>query len=872
MRQILFIFFFFFVSVDCFGQVIQFDNEKLSTCLSILEEKLKVKFNYNSNSIEGLYFNGSLDLKNKDEALEKLLGQTPLAIDQQKDIILLYLPEKQNFKIQGKVIDGNGEALPFVNIYLKGTYRGIESKIDGSFVFEFEAHKDEEIVFKYLAYEDKIIPLSSPEFKSLENKLSEVQMKVDPQLLNLNIVVKDYILNGITVGNDYGSTNMHYESLAQNYSAQEHDVLKTIQLLPGLNSPDESASNINIRGASSDQSLISWEGATLYDAGHMFGMISSINPFVVDDIKVYKSVFDVAYDNRVGGVIDVSLSNDVDEKLKAGFGSTFTEAHAYVNAPLFKNKSFLLLSARKSIGGDLLSPTMESYVDKVFQGTKVEENLMSTEEEEGVDSDDSFFNFYDINAKFLYQVNDKLSLWYSFFKSRNEFFYEVEFDEEELLSVDDSEFENEAMSGNLAYKWNEHNESKIQSIRSVFKNRYGFFQRDDSFESEHLIEQSTYNDILDLGLKVKHKITFSELGVLTVGGDFERKKVNYNLIENSNLSTSYEDLNYIESDFLNLHASYKLVKNKFLFNIGNRSTFHFETNDWSHSPRLNAQFTLSKSLKLKAAGGVFKQFISQLHHFAESELNLNNNIWTLSHNEEDGAISSEKLMLGFIFDKKGWLLDIEGYRNLSFGLNSLNTQIGSTELEFISDGESAIFGLDLLLKKRIKNYKFWINYSLSSNKILFPNYEMETFSANNDQLHKMSIVNQLTLNKWNIALTAQYKSGLPYSEPEDDYEEYIDEENEENLFELQFDDINEERLADYLRFDLSLTYRRSIFKNRMKGEFSFSIINLLNRRNHYSRSYFIRDDEATVEDDAADFYIDKYLLRRTPQVLFRIYW
>ena len=115
------------------------------------------------------------------------------------------------------------------------------------------------------------------------------------------MVVKDYILDGVTEGDAYSSVNLNYDQITNWQTNVEQDLFKTVQLIPGINSVDESATNLSIRGSSADQNLLIWEGAKLYEPGHLFGMISAVNPFVVHQMKVYKGVFEPKYDNVVGG-------------------------------------------------------------------------------------------------------------------------------------------------------------------------------------------------------------------------------------------------------------------------------------------------------------------------------------------------------------------------------------------------------------------------------------------------------------------------------------------------------------------------------------------------------------------------------------------
>ena len=230
------------------------------------------------------------------------------------------------------------------------------------FEFSFLAYKNQKITISYLGY-------ISTTFMAQEfdvTKCKNILLRIDKYLFGSEIVVTDYILDGITEGEGYGAVNMSYDRLSNDHTNIEQDILKTAQLIPGITSIDESASNLQIRGGTADQNLILWEQATLYGPGHLFGMVSTINPFIVDQVKIYKGIFEPNYDNRVGGIVDMSLSDSVAAGFHGGVGTTFTEAHAFMEIPIVDKKLSLLAAGRKTINGIYNSPTLVNYSTKIF--------------------------------------------------------------------------------------------------------------------------------------------------------------------------------------------------------------------------------------------------------------------------------------------------------------------------------------------------------------------------------------------------------------------------------------------------------------------------------------------------------------------------
>lgn len=228
--------------------------------------------------------------------------------------------------------------------------------------------------------------------------------------------------------------------------------------------------------------------------------------------------------------------------------------------------------------------------------------------------------------------------------------------------------------------------------------------------------------------------------------------------------------------------------------------------------------------------------------------------------------------IGFTYQHKGWLLDVEGYFHELDGLSTLSPLLrdGSRETEFAL-GSAINKGIDVLLKKRWRIFSFWANYSLSQGQFLFEDLIEDPFPATNDQRHNLSLVNSVILKDWTFSLSYHWRSGLPYSratevvveEDDDDVFYYIDYGGEANV----------NRLDQYGRLDFGVTYKKA-FKVARKDfnlEIAASLINVLDRENIFSRNYFLSElDEENDEPELVE--VDKFLLGRTGQVLMRVYF
>ncbi len=871
--------------VSAQSKSLSFKEKNISEILKTLEQSSHSVFNYDPTALSQYTFSGQLPNGNLLTQLTQLFYKTPFTFEQNKDNILIYQEAPKTYQICGTLKDKeSGTTLPLANIYLDDQKQGTQSDDNGFFQVEITAQKHQLVTISYIGYQSQSLMIQ--EFNQTD--CADFSLKIDAALFGKEIIVKEYILPEITEGATYSGIHIDYEKLAQRQTIIEQDILKTVQLIPGITSIDESATNLQIRGGTPDQNLILWEAVTLYDPGHLFGMISAVNPYVIKEVQVFKGAFDPRYDNRVGGIVDLSLSDSIRQQFHGGIGSTLTEAHAYLQVPLVKNKLSLLLSGRNSINEIYNSPTLQNYSTKVFQGSKVEDQKEGVED--GDVEVDQQLDFYDINAKVIFQPTDNLTLKTSWLKTQNTFNYQAEFIEDEIASTDNVLFDSEAfsLSGIIQVqpKW----QMDITFLSSTYSNDYLLTNTEPEFEAATFIN-NVYNDIKDQGVIWGNHFQLQPNLTLNAGYDYKVKQVNLNVDVTDIFDESYVEADFARGHFHNAFGSLHYQQQDLQLNGGLRATYFVEANHLGLSPRLNLQYALSSKLKLKVSGGILEQYISQLKQFGDNGLDLNTQVWVLNNQEgEDDEITNNvqtanKIALGLVYHQKGWLIDIEGYFNQTNGLSTLGPSFGTSsaakDVDDFSTGTSKASGIDLLIKKHWRGYQTWLNYSLSSVNFNFPDFFDFAFPASNEQRHILNLVNTYTYKNWHFSLSYQYKTGLPYTNAlgvesffdEDDFAETGDVQASTNYF-VDYDVPNAVRLPNYSRLDAGISYRPTFKNTNLKAEFTFSMINLLNRTNTFRRDFFLDDVEGEDEEflGVALFGVDKRLLKRTPLVSMRVYW
>lgn len=840
-------------------------QQSLLEVIAIIESNTNYIFNYDPTWLKGYNYEGTIDLSYIDRTLHEIFYQSPFNYEIEEETILVYYPEPKTYRICGTIIDAlSQEPLIAANIIVLESLIGTQSDTSGYFEFDFKAHKNQQIEIRYLGYEP--IRFFVQELKG--GDCERWSMTIDQDLFGSQIIISDYLMDGISLGEEYSGFNIDYDQLSKSHSNVEHDILKTAQLLPGINSIDDSASNLQIRGSNPGQNLVLWEGVPLYNAGHVFGMISAINPFSVEKVSIYKGAYDPQYDNRVGGIVDVSLSDDISSGFQGSIGTTLTEFHTNIAVPIIKDKVAISLAGRQSINSLFNSPTLQSYTDNVFQFSVIDdqENLPESIRL----TTNQFLSFHDLNAKLLYHPTDRIKIKGGMYRNSQDFSYSFSFEGDSYLSEDKINLNTEILSIESAVEVTKNWSSTLAFYQSEYANIY------DKIGSENEIVVSRneqINRIEEQSLVFSNDLKIGSDWYLNLGYEVNMKEVNLDLGDDIDFDQDFVPLEFEKAKFHNLFQSVNYATKELVVDIGNRSSYYHERGKWFHSPRINLAYHITQHFKLKADAGIYQQFISQLTNFGVDRIKVDNPLWILNTSRESLSQQARKVAAGFVFEKGKWLLDLDVYHNYINNISTIAPQLGIITNEIgLMYGSSSVTGMDILLKKRWSSgIKTWLSYSLGFAKYHFPALAQLTIVAPNDIRHNLSFVSSYKYKNFQLSLNSNFHSGLPYSRPKLTF-------NEEDPFAEPpfqyyptYDSYNTERLNPYLRFDLNLAYRINLDSDKGSAiEISGSLLNIMNKRNSVARGYFVDYIESTNTYELP--YAEKVLLDRTVLLLMRYYW
>ncbi|WP_299110490.1 TonB-dependent receptor [uncultured Winogradskyella sp.] len=730
------------------------------------------------------------------------------------------------------------------------------SKIEDKYDVLF-SYKDEDITEKLITLKrekrtllevlDEITKFTSLDYKVLNNRyiiLNKSSGNTDSFNALDKVIVRSYLTRGIEKNSD-GSFNIQPLRLGVLPGITEPDVLESIQLLPGVLSPNETATSFFVRGGASDQNRLIWDGINIYHKGHLFGMISPLNPNVTSQIKFINKGAHARYGERLSSVIDIASRTDIPKQTKVELGFNGISGDALLDIPIIKEKLNLQASFRRSYIDVFETFTFNQMANKVFESTKINDS----------ENGNNDFSFLDYNLKLNYKPNKNHSLYASVISIENQLDYSVS-DSEKNASYNDR-----LITSNIGYGlgWNMNWSDKISQNTTAFfsdyKLNYNFIT---SENNEQISDFEKRNIIFDSGISSEVNINISERSDFSVGYQYTLKDVAYAFLNTTNLVfvLDTED-NIIQTHSLFGNYNYKNPK-LFDVSIGLRGSYYEELNALRIEPRLQFFKSIAKNIKFQSTAEIKNQIISEIDETIISDLSLENRVWRLANGNSFPIINSQQVSAGFIYSKRGLSIDVDAYYKKLKNITALSLGFLNPESNNYNIGKQRIFGVDAFVKKRFNSFNSWLSYSFNRSKSNFNNLNDDRdFKSKSNVTHALSSAISYKLNKFQLALGWKWQTGKPYTV------------SEQNNDELVFNDgINTGELPNYHRLDFSSTYNFKFSKqNRLKGKVGLSIRNIYNRKNLISREY--RGNNSL--DDPIEL-IEKYSLGITPNLMFRVYW
>lgn len=868
------------LSIDSIGQKkyeFDFTETSLDKVVEQLSKKHKLKFSYNPDALKEHYLHRRVKASTEAELISKIFEDLPFKI-QLSDGVYLVIPKKIEFKptnLAGQVLDKHtGKPLAFAHV--QSDQNGTISNQEGK--FSLPPREDTiTLQISYIGYEP--LKLEIPP----NQEIIALNLEQNPQVLQ-EVILNSEDFNDLAGRPSFFSLNPEqFDALP---TLGETDVFKAIQLLPGIRATDETASGLSIRGSSPSQNLILMDGFTLYHLDHFFGIFSTLNPNVINNVNVYKGAFGPEYGGRMSSVVDVSGKTGSMESFRGGAGLNLLSFNGYIETPIGRNSS-LLFGGRRSFTGILNSNLYKDFLTSNRRGF-----LETIDAEVASLNLSPSFNFYDFNGKFQHRFNDKSSLDVNFYLSED--FYSGDFEEgDEFSSYNVSDQANWANSG-VSLSWSHQIKPNWYSELTVSASEYAdnsnlaisqtvFFDavfEDDTIEANSEIEFFNYDirsSVGDFTIKSKHEIALSSTSTLKAGlelsaisTDFDSEQLFFIDFSTDTLVT---DTLLVEAQINSLYGGYQFANQKVTANVGLRANYYEPAEEWFAEPRLDLKVKVGRGTHLKGAASYHHQFINQTSLSATQT--QDKFYWVLADGDVVPIQRGPQLVLGADYSVGNWTFDIEYYRKSTRGvLESQFLVLAPIVLDFVDNegldlaGKNISRGLDVFLKYKDEKFNSWISYSLGeSNDEFWYRNDGNPYPSNRDQRHELNFVNIVKLGKWELSNMVILGTGKPFTPPNPNVDEG-------EIYDLTR--INQERLPHYSRIDLSAKYSFKIGKSNCETGATF--FNILDRRNIKSRNYtrrFVLNEDAVnaggnVQDQIRIVSLDTNLLGFTPNFFFNI--
>ena len=717
-------------------------------------------------------------------------------------LIPFQLPS-QKISISGTVTDkSTGEFIIGATVASTSTGIGVTTNNYGFYSLSIPKRDSLGIIYSFLGYQPiikKVFPGNN--------------IFLDIQLEKRENVIDEVTIHGNAENHHVRSTQMSVMDIPISKIKElpvilgEPDVLKIIQLLPGVQSGNEGTTAFFVRGGGGDQNLILLDEAVMYNPNHLVGLVSTFNSRAINNVKLIKGGFPAEFGGRLSSVLNVNLREGNKKKFSGEGGIGLIASNLSLEGPILKNRSSFIVSGRR---------TYFDYLIKPFLPKSINTNYV----------------FYDINAKLNHQINLKNRVFLSAYRSRDKAFY----------AQDAIEYQLGLENNLIVARWNHIYSPRLFSNLSIIYNNH---DQDISALQDNAIAQ-VISGIEDISSKISFEFYPDRFQVIKFGLSYDhhrfRSRGDSRLFSGND--PTLQDLDSIPQKRFNEFAVYLSEELKasprFSIVAGLRAPLFYnaETEYFRLEPRLALKYMLNSHNSLKAAYSRMNQFI---HRIPSTAAALPTDIWVPS-SRKTRPQTSQQYALGYFYNFPDRSLEFSAEVYYKTMQNQIlfregNQLISSLDVDdLLVSGKGWSYGSEFWLKKKTGPWTAWLSYTLSWTYQKFSDLNFgNKFPFRHDKRHNLSLVGSYQVNdRWNISGTFVYTSGSAFTVPEG----RIPVQNGGSLFEGNYyiyGARNNARLANFHRLNLAFSYKkeRTIFKRKYMSEWVFSIYNVYNRQNPY---------------------------------------
>ncbi|WAC11693.1 TonB-dependent receptor [Dyadobacter pollutisoli] len=633
------------------------------------------------------------------------------------------------------------------------------------------------------------------------------------------------------VGTQMGTVKLTIKNLKQVPTVfGETDLLRTVLTLPGIKSVGENSTGLNVRGGSTDQNLIQYNDAVIYNPSHLFGFFSAFNPDVLKDVELYKSTIPSKFGGRLSSVLDINSRDGNKKKFVASGGIGLVTGRLTLEGPLIKDKTSFLLGGRS---------TYSNWVIKALDNENYNKSSAS---------------FYDVNLHVSHEINEKNSLFLTGYVSDDRF-----------KLYGDTLYTYQNQLGSL--KWKHTFNSRLYGVLTASHSKYQYAMGAaglplNSFDLKFNINQSNFKADLSYQLNPKHTLEF---GLSTIyyklhPGSFQPKGAESLIIpdeleaEQATESALYLEDKWEVSPRLSISAGirYSFFQylgpknvNKYLPGFPIEYIYQEGVEKYDAGKKIKSyggpeyrasiRYSVFDNLSLKVSYNTLRQYI----HLLTNTMTVSpTDIWKLSDPYIKPQIG-DQISLGLYRNFRGNKVEVslEGYyKNIQ---NFLDYK-GGDSLIMNHNIEAAVlntkakaYGIEFMIKKMTGKLNGWLGYTYARTLLRAVDRDSPDapnngnfYPSNYDKPHDFTMISNYRFShRFSLSLNLTYSTGRPYTPPIGKY--IID-----GAQRVYYADRNQFRIPDYYRMDLAMNIEGNHrIKKLAHSSWTLAVYNVLGRKN-----------------------------------------
>ena len=723
----------------------------------------------------------------------------------------------------------DGEALIGARVYVTSAQTGVAANIYGFYSLTLP-EGEYEVLYSYIGFKAQKKGVSLTEDITLNIELYEDVEKLE------EFVVTDEVKQHEST--EIGTMELSMEKVKTlPVLLGEVDIIKTAQLLPGIQSGSEGSSGFYVRGGGPDQNLILLDGVPIYNANHLFGFFSVFNADAINSVKITKGGFPARYGGRLSSVLDIRMNEGDSKKLHGEGAVGIISSKLMLNGPIIKDKTSFMISARRT------------YVDVLARPFIAMANKNSDDKVSGG------YYFYDINSKLNHKINEKNRVYFSAYLGNDRFYIDQSYSYTDQNSISQSETTSGQIKwGNkiMALRWNHQFGPKLFMNATANYSSYNFLtgfssKINETSNTGNVSEDYTFqylSGINDWGGKLdfyyyptnKHKVRFG-------GGEtyhtFRPGVNNFKLNGGgTSIDTTFGSRNTYAHELYAFVEDDLTITKRLAANVGLHTSSLLVRNKWYHSlqPRVAVNYKLDESSSIKASYSRMTQF---LHLLSNTSIGLPTDLWVPATDSIPPQYGNQFSAGYFRELPKGYRVSGEAYYKTMKNLIEYKDGAGffgaNTDWEqLVEVGKGWSYGAEVLFEKRTGKTTGWIGYTLAWTNRQFDNLNNgEIFPYRYDRRHDVSVAVTHKFNdRIDMGVVWVYGTGNAVSLPLQKYNSLIDPSN--GYYPTQVEHIenrNDYRMPAYHRLDIGV----NIHKEKKWGEatWALGLYNAYSRRNPF---------------------------------------